>query len=336
MPENGGVFKCIITMITVEDAKRRLPIRELMRRLAVPAESIPERDGRLVHCPWPQNHKHGDRRGSFNTHAGGAAYKCFACGEQGDGPRFVALWLGLSPAEGFRTFMEMANQGTACERIVNDIPRTLKLPTLHWGLREDVEHVCSSRLVSPAAFTLGRSMGVFGFAKVCGFPCWLVTDSARKIAEARRIDGAKFPPTVKLGERKAHTLGGSIKSWPAGMAVLRSLPSFRAIMLLEGQPDLLAAMHFLESHQVHDVLPIAMLGRQAGATSIHPEALALLRDRRVRIYPHNDPDGGGMSCAHRWAEQLHQHGCNLDFFSFGGLSRLDGKPVKDLNDCTAI
>ena len=68
-----------------------------------------------------------------------------------------------------------------------------------------------------------------------------------------------------------------------------------------------------------------------------PTALqALLQSHRVRIYPHNDPDGGGEASAQMWATQLHAHGCEVDTYTFAGLTRRDGQPVKDLNDSAVI
>jgi hypothetical protein len=76
-----------------------------------------------------------------------------------------------------------------------------------------------------------------------------------------------------------------------------------------------------------------MLGRGTGA-KIDPAALELMRGRRVRIYPHNDADGGGVKGARQWAAQLHAVGCTVDLFEFSDLQRADGTPIKDLNDCT--
>jgi len=187
----------------------------------------------------------------------------------------------------------------------------------------------------PDAVALAHSLPTLVFAEVCGFPCWILTDAAQMIAEARRIDGKPFPPIGTLGERKAHTLKGSVKAWPAGVAVLRKLPHFRAIMLVEGTADYLAALHFAAEAERWDVLPVAMLGRSAG-TRINADALALLRGRRIRIYPHADADGGGMTSAHTWAEQLHREGCEVDLYDFTGLTRRDGRAVKDLNDAALI
>ncbi|MDB6140560.1 MAG: zinc finger protein, partial [Verrucomicrobiaceae bacterium] len=182
---------------------------------------------------------------------------------------------------------------------------------------------------------LARSLGTLVFGQVCGHFCWILRDQAGHVAEARRVDGLPIPELGEMSQRKAHTLRGSLKSWPGGAGVLERRPHVRALMLVEGGPDYLAVLHFCLEREVHDVLPIAMLGRGTGAR-IHPEALALLQGRRVRLYPHADADGGGMAGARLWAAQLHQHGCQVDFFTFTGLTLADGRPVKDLNDAALL
>ena len=268
----------------------------------------------------------------------------FGTSEGGDAIDFIAAACAVDKPEATRRFVEMAN-GAAC--LPSFIPFSksptlpvsssskLRLPPLRKGSLAEIEAVARSRGVSPAAVSLAQSLGTLAFAEVCGFSCWVLLDSAKRIAEARRIDRKPFPAVGELGERKAHTLRGSAKNWPAGVAVLKTLPHFRALMLVEGGPDYLAALHFCLERDVHDVLPIAMLGRSAGAR-LDAEALHLLRGRRLRIYPHHDPDGGGLASAEGWAEQLCAVGCEVDLYPFAGLHTTSGDAVNDLNDCVAI
>ena len=321
--------------LSIQEAKQRLPLRALMRKLGVLAESIPERDGQTAKCPWRDHHKNGDRNPSFNIFEGGSRYNCFACNESGDGPDFVAMWCGLSAPEGRKQFVEMAGSAPAFQAPPMKDRRKLVLPATRRLTEDELQVIAGNRCLSLAALSCAQSMGTLRAATVCGFPCWILTDSAGMIAEARRVDGKPFPAFGDLGERKAHTLAGSNKSWPVGVAVLHKLPPFRAVMLVEGGPDYLAALHFCLARDTHDVLPVAMLGRGAG-TRLDAGALALLQGRPVRIYAHNDPDGGGMASAKIWAGQFHGQGCPVDIYPFTGLSRSDGEPVKDLNDCALI
>ncbi|WP_395738865.1 CHC2 zinc finger domain-containing protein [Prosthecobacter sp.] len=212
-------------------------------------------------------------------------------------------------------------------------PEGIHVPLQH-GTENDRQLVAESRHITPEAVSLALALRTLTFAIVKGFRCWVIVDAEGRIAEARRLDGQPFPECGTLGSRKAHTLRGSRKNWPVGAAVLRRVPSFKTLLLVEGGPDYLAALHFAHELERWDVLPVAMLGRSAG-TRMDAEALKLMRGRRVRIYPHADADGGGVQSARVWAAQLHGAGCTVDIYEFTDLHRTDGKPIKDLNDCTA-
>lgn len=211
-------------------------------------------------------------------------------------------------------------------------PDGMRVPLQH-GTEADRRLVAETRRLTLEAVSLGLALRTLTFAIVQGFRCWVLTDAAGRIAEARRVDGHPFPECGPLGRRKAHTLRGSRKSWPLGAAVLRRLPQFRTLLLVEGGPDYLAALHFADELERWDVLPVTMLGRSTG-TRMDPEALELMRGRRVRIYPHLDADGGGMQSAQQWATQLHSVDCTVDLFEFTDLRLTDGTHPKDLNDCT--
>jgi hypothetical protein len=157
--------------------------------------------------------------------------------------------------------------------------------------------------------------------------------------EARRMDGENYPP-----DRKSHALKGSKKDWPVGiMPEGIELSAFDTILVCEGMPDLLAAYHFIEQAMAEDarldsayrMLPVAILGRSNHR--LHPDALARFRGKRVRIYPHADKDGGGRIAAEKWAVEFAKAGSGpVDCFRFDRLTRKDGKPVNDLNDCAVI
>jgi hypothetical protein len=65
------------------------------------------------------------------------------------------------------------------------------------------------------------------------------------------------------------------------------------------------------------------------ACSIHKDALPMFRGKRVRIFGH--ADDAGRSAVQRWAEQLQRVQAQVDCYSFDGLIKADGSPVKDLN-----
>ena len=210
-------------------------------------------------------------------------------------------------------------------------PRKLELPTLDGGSPDEIEKVARNRRLNPYAVEMAVKLGSLRFATVCGERSWILTDAGNKIAEARRLDGEPFPEVGSLGQRKAHTLRGSSKSWPVGLHLDHGpAEQARKIMLVEGGPDYLAAFHFMVHFKALGLQPVAMLG---ASTFIDPEAVEILARRRVRIYAHHDPkNSAGMTAARRWFRQLRDAGCAVDGFSFEGIKRTDGKPVTDLND----
>jgi hypothetical protein len=139
----------------------------------------------------------------------------------------------------------------------------------------------------------------------------------------------------QLGGRKAHTLGGSQKSWPVGILPAKEhRHNVEAIASIEGGPDYLATLHFALTQNRKGILPIAILGR--GVSRLHPDALQYFKGRRVRIYPHNDSDKLSYETATLLARQLQQLRCEVDYFVFEGLRKASGATIKDLNDCVEV
>ena len=191
----------------------------------------------------------------------------------------------------------------------------------------DFEAVRATRLLpeGTGGMELAHTLGVLRFGTVCGFRCWIVTDTANRVAEARRLDGELFPQQGTLAPRKAHTLKGSKKSWPAGIAP--KLPPERLaatpFALVEGGPDLLAAFCVLAAQpaSLPDVQPVAMLG---ASQSIAADALPLFASRPGVVLAHGDD--AGREAARRWARQLAAAGCRVT------VRRLpEGKDLNDLS-----
>jgi hypothetical protein len=221
------------------------------------------------------------------------------------------------------------------ERVV--APHLMDLPPdVSNGNAHDWQTLATLRTVSMAAVTTSVGLGTIRFGTVCGFHSWILTDNSGLIAEARRMDGQLYPPVATLRERKAHTIRGSMKSWPVGLTLSGFRPqNFHAVLAVEGGPDYLAAHHFAFAGRDpgKNYLPIAFLGA-GSARALHPKALEMLRGVRVRFYPHADK--AGTRGASEWAAQLKQAGASVDAFNFAELRRSDGSPVKDLNDCCSI
>ena len=105
------------------------------------------------------------------------------------------------------------------------------------------------------------------------------------------------------------------------------------IALVEGGPDLLAALHFAYAEGMENmVAPVCITG---AGNKIPDKALAYFINHCVRIF--HDWDDSGKEAGKRWYAQLKTvpH-CNVDLWSLEGLVMDTAQPVKDLNDLTHI
>lgn len=147
-------------------------------------------------------------------------------------------------------------------------------------------------------------------------PAWILTDSARRNAQARKLDGS---PWIFDGQRKpakSKTIWGTDTHWPVGIPDATT----PGIAFVEGGPDFLAAWHLIwHKEAVNEIRPVAMFG---ASNSIHADALPSFAGKTVWMFPHND--GEGAKAARRWASQL-PDSC-VEFYDFAT------DRVKDLND----
>ena len=328
--------------------KERLPLFDLMAVLG-----LGEHVGKSKFCPLHDN----TTSPAFSVYqvGDGWKWKCHSQCGGGDEIDFIERWEKCSRAEALKRYSQLSGVSGASYRAPARTPKTsvlaaprpeLKFPgDLHKGDRNELETVATLRTVSVWAVGTMQENGVLTFGTVCGVPCWIVGDVSRRISEARRMDGLKFPAFNGGSERKAHTLRGSAKSWPVGLMLPNNLhESFHNVLMVEGSGDFVAAHHFTHEggENGQGWLPVAMFG---ATTRIHPDAHPLLRGKRVKIVPHIDPvkigptgeeKRAGADGANKWAEDLCQIGCEVSGFNLAGLRKRDGSPVKDLNDCTDI
>jgi hypothetical protein len=205
-----------------------------------------------------------------------------------------------------------------------EAPRPLKLHFLQRGSTDDLKRLAALRGFALEALDIATADGLLRFATLRGNRAWIVTDKASCVAEARRLDGNAWQ---HIGGAKAWTLPGGNEKWPLG---IYEAQTSRAITLVEGGPDFLAAFHLIWAENRCDLAPVAILG---ASMSIHPVALPLLAEKRVHIFPHYDPDRlNGFDGASVWAAQLESIGAVVDWFDPSGLTQIDGRPVSDLND----
>ena len=205
------------------------------------------------------------------------------------------------------------------------VARKPKLPTLECGIRADLLCLSTARNLAPAALDLASKRGLLWFYDSSEGRAWLITDRARRNAQARRRDGLPW----EWNGKKAWTLGGSCASWPIG---LPESVTFPALAICEGGPDFLAAFHHAHASGLAErVAPVCLIG---ASLTIPGECLAAFTGKRVRIFVHDDAEG--FAAAQRWAQQLRGVAALVDGFTLDGLTRIDGLPVKDLCDLASI
>jgi hypothetical protein len=307
--------------VSIQDAKARLRIPQLWRHFGFQDE--PQT---LCHSPFRE-----DRKPSFSVSADGMLWNDFATGEAGDAVDFLQRASGLSREAACRKFIELAaGFCAAMPRAPLPITRPASkpkpcFPAFRQGSAADHARLSDLRSVSRQGLQLAQEHGLLWFARIRGVAAWIVTDTRRVNAQARRLDGMPFEHV----RAKAWTLPGSWAGWPIGADEARPFP---AIALCEGGADLLAACHFIHCEaRETDCAPVAMLG---ATQRIHADALPAFAGKRIRIFGHTDPEGG--AAVEHWARQLESVGADVDAFNFAGLRKVDGSPVKDLNDCTRI
>lgn len=204
-------------------------------------------------------------------------------------------------------------------------PKLPKLPTLERGSRADLLRLSIARNLALNALALAGERGLLWFYDSSEGRAWLITDRARRNAQARRLDGQPWAWNAK----KAWTLGGSCASWPIGLPESATFPT---LAICEGGPDFLAAFHHAHASGLAErVAPVCLIG---ASLTIPGECLAAFTGKRVRIFVHGDAEG--LGAAQRWAGQLRGHAGRVDGFTFDGLTRTDSAPVKDLCDLASI
>ena len=319
-------------MKTAIDTGQDSPLQAAKEKLSIPVLwaifNFPGKPAKSCRSPFRE-----DRNPSFLVN--GDRWWDFATGEGGDQADFVARACNLSPEEGCRKLIEMAgvlphpneraNPGNFI-RLTRDDDAEREAKRAGWPefdepTQKEIKAIAKLRGLSVEGVFLATERGLLFCADFQEGRAWIITDSRRRNAQARRLDGQWWE---RLGA-KAWTLPGSEAAWPIG---LHEVSSFPAIALVEGGPDLLGAFHLIWCAGVEsEVAPVAILG---GSNTLRENALRYFAGKRVRIFQHDDEPGRNAGAL--WAAQLTAAGAEVDGYSFGGLKRTDGDAVKDLND----
>ena len=184
-------------------------------------------------------------------------------------------------------------------------------------------------VISPQAIEEAIRRGLLRFVKHRNSHCWRFGDSRN--GSVRRIDGAPFRIKGQYAKAEAETHG---EAWHQLIGLDDVVEHDRGEILLtpEGSKDALAALHFADAEdKLREVGVVVALGSGVKPT---PDDIEKLRGRRIRIFPDVDPSG--QNAAARIGQAIATLAAEAQIFDFVGLSRDDGKPVKDLFDLTRI
>jgi hypothetical protein len=330
-----------VTAPDIAGIKARLTIPEVWRLLSLPGEP-----GRCVPSPFRP-----DRHPSLSLYDDGQRWKDHATGDGGDVLDFIAAALRCDAAGALRWAREALGGGAVAASIrpasIGRVDgrtdaKPKKLPPLRLARAGELEALAALRGFRVPVLAAAQAAGLLRMVpedRGWGAVCWAVTCPARRVAEARRLDGRPFPERRwtdrngerTLPERKCHAwaVTPQAKAWPVNLAAVAAA---RAVAWTEGAPDLIAALHFIESEGAGDVAAVAMLG--AANARLAAECLPAFAGKRVRIFAHDDP--AGYAAAQGWARQLRGAGAAVDAFSMATLERHDGRRGKDLCDLLAI
>jgi hypothetical protein len=280
-------------------------------------------------CPF-----HDERNPSFTVWPD--RFHCFGCGAHGDVISLVSRLDGLSFLEACQYLSgSVAVNGFPTPTPPREMhPKADEPPSIKWprdlrrGTVNEFKQLARTRDLDVAACQRADELGTLLFGTHRQQAAWILTDPGEVIAEARRLDGQRW-----FGTRKADTLVGARKGWLLGSFNRHPAPEgIRRVAVVEGGPDYLAALHWAGLLGCADLLPVAVLGREVAR--VDPRSLRIFEGRRIRIFPHADPDPAtGRAFSDRWGRLAISAGATaVTTFELRGLRMLDGRPVTDLND----
>jgi hypothetical protein len=286
-------------------------------------EKVRKRRGKVV-CACPAcRESGGDGAGEHLAVFESGAFHCAVDESEAHRKRIFELAGVHSPAP-----LPFARRPVAAKPVCRPAPALPRLPELRPLKVAEMARIAAHRgWPLFAGLELLSRRGLLWFGRVwdggAEHDAWIVTDSTRRNAQARRIDGQPW----QCG--KAKTLPGADAGWPVGAGESRDYPH---IMLCEGGPDFLAALLVAWWHgYAGKVAPVAILG---AGLSLPADALRYFTGKEITICQHADTaHTKGQDAASRWAAQLRGAGAaSIRFTDFSQARMADGRPCKDLAD----
>jgi hypothetical protein len=312
----------------LDAAKVRVGIADAWRALGLPGEPL-----RTCCSPFRE-----DRHPSFSIFADGRGWKDFATGEGGDVVSFVKCATGYTDAEAIRRVLELAGDNASPVALAPRKGPAKPVPVPYDGLAGlDLQPPTLGEVLALAelrhwptfaGLELAASRGLLRFASVKHWGdthlAWIVTDHARKSAQARRLDGEQWPGDGYA--YKSKTLRADADH-PPGLADVVACDR-RTVLICEGEADTLAALLLAWAGDIADKVGVVCL---TGASKpLPPSVLDTLRGRRCRVL--RQTDTAGHKAALAWAESVHAAGIAVDLANLDGRTRADGTPAKDAAD----
>lgn len=319
-------------MKSLTEIKERLNIYEIANALGIVlSKKNPQRS------PF-----RADRNPSFSISKDGTLFNDFATQEKGDAIDFYKLATGTSTADSIKSLAQMCGLSSdnfhkrtltpykppesAQAKTHAQAKASIQLPELYWNACH-AKKLCNARGYCIEALKIAYDRGVFGFCEYKGSPAWLITDAAKKSAQARKLDGTQWQDAHN--GHKAETLKNSECAYPIGLS---AIDQRKHIVLCEGSTDFLAAFHFAYINDCeNEIAPIAMLG---ATHRIGEEYLSAFNGKEILIFP--DRDKAGMNALKIWGDQISKNAAKVLYFDFAKFQRIDGYPVKDLSDFIAL
>ncbi len=289
--------------------------------------------GNLYHSPFRR-----DEHPSFSIFGKGKFFKDQATGETGNVITFTAKVKGVSTKEAFKLLLSEFGNGSldAVSFVPNSRDRVevkdafngefpkgeVNFPELVWNDKW-AEMLKAQRGIDVEALKYAFAHKCFGFSPSRIGDTWIVSDSTKLAAQARRVDGTNF--TMSKSFPKALTLKKSNCSYPIGLAEFKNREVF---CLCEGSTDFLACFHFTYKANLLDkVAPLAMLG---SAQQIGVDFLKYFNGKKVIIM--SDADAAGIKARENWSRELSGQTDTVYYYKHPKLNLKSGEPIGDLCD----
>ena len=326
-PKNPSSSVPLDLQSIIRNLRARCPLPVLMRRMGFASHAKPN-------CRSPFREDAKPSWGIFQRD-GRWFWKDFGTDEAGDEIDFIVRARELQHRKHARTlavaYWNRVADGTAAATETKGAaiqPSARSKPNctgFHAGTPDQIARLAKLRDISAGALELASRSGILVFGAFSEHEVFGVTDASGNALEVRRLDGQQFPASGVVGERKSHSIKGSSKSWPVGIA---NVGERQTVLLVEGLPDLLAAFEVVHTEDAqHRAAPVGMLSASA---RIDADALPMFAGRRVRVVPHLDP--AGEEGVEKWISQLSSAGATVEVVRLAGSPKPDGSTIKDLND----